>query len=64
MSGDGTDGGSRLPSYVMRVNREGAEYHINKNISGALQKIFRKISEIPKPTIGYDGDDIDIETYI
>ena len=64
MSGDGTDCGSRTPSYIMRVNRRDSPFNINQTISKELQKIFRKISEIPKPAIGYDGEEIDIETYI
>ena len=64
MSGDGTDGGERVPSYVKRVNRDVAPYKVDQKVSKKLQKLFRKISEIPKPTIGYEGEEIDIETYI
>ena len=64
MSGDGTDGGDRTPSYVMRVNRKDSPFTVNQTISNELQKVFKKISEIPKPAIGYDGEEIDIETYI
>ena len=35
-----------------------------QEIVGKMSKMFKKIYEIPKTTIGYDGDEIDIESYI
>ena len=35
-----------------------------QEIADGMSKIFRKLREIPKETIGYDGDEIDIESYI
>ena len=43
MSGDGTDGGERVPSYVKRVNRDVAPYKVDQKVSKKLQKLFRKI---------------------
>jgi len=61
-----TDGSeeSQVPSYVIRVKRESVKPIINKQVSRRLKRLFRKVSEIHKPTIGYDGQDIDMETYI
>ena len=53
------------PSYVLRVGRAGVNTNLpNKKISKQLKSVFRRISEIHKPKIGYDGDDIDTEVYI
>jgi len=35
-----------------------------QEIVNDMSKMFKKINEIPKTTIGYDGDEIDIESYI
>lgn len=55
---------SQVPSYVIRVKRESKKPNINKHVSRKLRRLFRKVSEIHKPVIGYDGQDIDIETFI
>jgi len=34
------------------------------NIADGMNKIFKKMSEIPKRVVGYEGDEIDIESYI
>jgi|21_taG_2_1085346.scaffolds.fasta_scaffold01265_7 nitric oxide reductase activation protein len=52
------------PSYVKPVKRYPVEYNIDHHLSHSLKNIFRKISEMPKNIIGYDGDELDIETYI
>ena len=36
----------------------------NQEIASGMNKMFRKLCEMPKETIGYDGDEIDIESYI
>ena len=36
----------------------------NQEIAGGMNRVFRKLCEMPKETIGYDGDEIDIESYI
>ena len=63
IAGDGSHG-EITPSYVLRINRQKEGYSINKEVSEGLKKVFKKVAEIPKTTIGYDGQDIDIETYI
>jgi len=35
-----------------------------ENIANGMNKIFKKMSEIPKRVVGYEGDEIDIESYI
>jgi len=35
-----------------------------QEIADGMNKIFKKMSEIPKSVIGYEGDEIDIESYI
>ena len=35
-----------------------------EDIAGVLNTIFKEMTEIPKSVIGYDGDEIDIESYI
>ena len=35
-----------------------------EDIVGVLNTIFKEMTEIPKSVIGYDGDEIDIESYI
>jgi len=35
-----------------------------EDIADGMNKIFKKMSEIPKSVIGYEGDEIDIESYI
>jgi nitric oxide reductase activation protein len=52
------------PSYVKPVKRHPVEYNIDHHLSHSLKNVFRKISEMPKNIIGYDGDELDIETYI
>ena len=63
MAGDGGDV-DITPSYAMRIERSKESYEVNETISTGLKKIFRKMAEIPKTKIGYEGEDIDIETYI
>jgi len=36
----------------------------NQEIAGGMNRVFRKLCEMPKEIIGYDGDEIDIESYI
>jgi len=52
------------PSYVSRITREESRVEISKDVSNGLKKIFRKIAEMPKEKIGYNGDEIDMEAYI
>lgn len=62
-----TDGGNGdlTPSYVLRVGRKAVNsLSIDTKVSKQLRMVFRKITEIHKPKIGYDGDDIDTEVYI
>ena len=63
IAGDGSRG-EITPSYVLRINRQKEQYTISKEISDGLKKVFKKVAEIPKTTIGHDGQDIDIDTYI
>jgi len=63
IAGDGS-GGVITPSYVLRITRQKEEYEINKELSNGLKKVFKRVAEIPKTTIGHDGQEIDIETYI
>jgi hypothetical protein len=35
-----------------------------QEIAGGMNKIFKKMNEMPKYVIGYEGDEIDIESYI
>ena len=58
------DGGEKVPTYVLRVIREPRPYEVNTVICNGLKKVFKKITEMPKSIIGYDGDEVDIETYI
>ena len=67
MSGNGSDGGLgavAVPSYVTRVERKQARVEVDNEISSGLKKVFRKISEMPKEKIGYDGDEIDMDAYL
>lgn len=62
-----SDGSSvdMTPSYVLRVGRTGVNTNLpDKKVSKQLKSVFRRITEIHKPKIGYDGDDIDTEVYI
>jgi len=52
------------PSYMKTVKRYPVEYKVNSHLSHTLSNVFRKISEMPKSFIGYDGDELDIEAYI
>ena len=63
MAGDGGDVDT-TPSYAMKIERSKEDYEVNEVISTGLKKVFRKMAEIPKTKIGYDGEEIDIETYI
>jgi len=63
MAGDGGDIDA-TPSYAMKIERSKEDYHVNEIISTGLKKVFRRMAEIPKTKIGYDGEEIDIETYI
>ena len=62
MAGDGGDIDA-TPSYAMKIERSKEDYHVNETISMGLKKVFRKMAEIPKTKIGYDGEEIDVETY-
>ena len=63
MAGDGGDIDA-TPSYAMKIERSKEDYQVNEIISTGLKKVFRRMAEMPKTKIGYDGDEIDIETYI
>ena len=63
MAGDGVDI-EATPSYAMKIERSKEDYHVNETISSGLKKVFRRMAEIPKTKIGYDGEEIDVETYI
>ena len=63
MAGDGGDVNT-TPSYAMKIERSKEDYEINETISTGLKKVFRRMAEMPKTKIGYDGEEIDIETYI
>jgi hypothetical protein len=52
------------PTYLKTVERQKNYYEIDKHVSHNLRRVFRNISEIPKNTIGYDGNEIDVESYI
>jgi uncharacterized protein YegL len=64
LMGEGSLDAIATPSYVNRIEREEASVEISKEVSNGLKKIFRKIAEMPKEKIGYDGDEIDIESYL
>ena len=34
------------------------------NIANGMKRVFRKLSEIPKDVVGYDGHEVDIESFI
>ena len=34
------------------------------NIANGMKRVFRKLSEIPKDSVGYDGHEVDIESFI
>ena len=63
MAGDGGDVDA-TPSYAMKIERSNEDYEVNEVISTGLKKVFRRMAEMPKTKIGYDGEEIDIETYI
>jgi len=63
MAGDGGDVDT-TPSYAMKIERSKEDYAVNEIISTGLKKVFRRMAEMPKTKIGYDGEEIDIETYI
>jgi len=63
MAGNGGDIDA-TPSYAMKIERSKEDYEINETISTGLKKVFRRMAEMPKTKIGYDGEEIDIETYI
>ena len=63
MAGDGGDIDA-TPSYAMKIEGSKEDYEINETISAGLKKVFRRMAEMPKTKIGYDGEEIDIETYI
>ena len=63
MAGDGGDIDA-TPSYAMKIERSKENYYVNETISNGLKKVFRRMAEIPKTKIGYDGEEIDVETYI
>ena len=63
IAGDGGDIDA-TPSYAMKIERSKEDYAVNEIISTGLKKVFRRMAEMPKTKIGYDGEEIDIETYI
>ena len=63
MAGDNGDVDA-TPSYAMKIERSKENYEVNETISTGLKKVFRRMAEMPKTKIGYDGEEIDIETYI
>ena len=63
MAGDNGDVDA-TPSYAMKIERSKENYEVNETISAGLKKVFRRMAEMPKTKVGYDGDEIDIETYI
>jgi len=52
------------PSYMKPVQRNPVTYNIDYHLSHSLRNVFRKISEMPKSFIGYDGEELDMESYI
>lgn len=52
------------PSYMKPAQRHACEYDIDSHLSHNLKNVFRKISEMPKDTIGYEGEEIDMESFI
>lgn len=52
------------PTYLKPLQRLRNEYNIDRHVSHNLRRVFRNISEIPKSTIGYEGDEIDMESYV
>jgi uncharacterized protein YegL len=64
LMGEGSLDAIATPSYVSRIEREESEVEISKDVSSGLKKIFRKIAEMPKEKIGYDGDEIDMDAYL
>ena len=62
--GDGSLEATAVPSYVTRVERKQSPVNVNHEISNGLKKVFKKISEMPKEKIGYDGDEIDMDAYL
>jgi len=63
MAGDNGDVDA-TPSYAMKIERSKENYEVNEIISTGLKKVFKRMAEMPKTKVGYDGDEIDIETYI
>tara|TARA_R110000824_G_scaffold113272_2_gene262960 strand:- start:2457 stop:4175 length:1719 start_codon:yes stop_codon:yes gene_type:complete len=53
-----------MPPYMKKMERHECDYVIDTHLSHNLKNVFRKISEMPKSTIGYEGDEIDMESYI
>ena len=64
LMGEGSLDAIATPSYVSRIEREESEVEVSKDVSSGLKKIFRKIAEMPKEKIGYDGDEIDMDAYL
>jgi hypothetical protein len=61
----GTSRGNILkPTYLKPVTRVPSSYEVDNILSHNLRKLFRNVSEMPKSKIGYDGDEIDMESYI
>tara|TARA_B110001454_G_scaffold217204_1_gene242004 strand:- start:32 stop:1735 length:1704 start_codon:yes stop_codon:yes gene_type:complete len=52
------------PAYMKPAQRHSCEYDVDTHLSHNLKNVFRKISEMPKSTIGYEGDEIDMESFI
>lgn len=61
---DGDNNAIIKPTYLKEVKRTPTDYYVDKHVSHNLKRVFRNISEIPKNTIGYNGDEIHMESYI
>lgn len=65
MGEESTSNETPVPSYVLRVKRVlSDDIKLDEDTVNGLKKIFRAITEKSRPVIGYDGDEIDIESYI
>jgi len=65
MGEESTSTETPVPSYVLRVNRDKSDsIELDNDTVIGLRKIFRTITERSRPTVGYDGDEIDIDAYI
>jgi len=65
MSEESTSSEQPVPSYVLRVKRVPSnKIDLDDDTVNGLKKVFRAITEKSRPVIGYDGDEIDMESYI